>query len=101
MLFWIGISLIVFLALYLSIVGTTTVSHSEIHTSKQKRNYILLIWIFPIIGTFVVIALINRDIKKQAEKAEEKIAPMIKDLADQISLLDAAIQKKKGDKSIH
>lgn len=87
--------------IYLNYTSTQIIQSSQIHTPQKKRNLILIIWLFPVAGTFVALYLINRDIKKNQAKIEKDIAPAIRELADRIRTLEADIQREEKKQKYH
>ena len=55
----------------------------------------MTVWLLPVIGVFIAMLKINKDIKKNREKVEGEIAPAIRELADKLKNLESDIQREK------
>jgi len=102
-LFWIFILIMVIANILLNIMGTNIVRSSEIHDNNKKRNLLIMLWGIPMLGVFVAMIKINKDIKANQQKMEEEIAPAIREMADRLKVLDAdiAMSKAKKNPKIH
>ena len=49
------------------------------------------------LGVFIVIRQINKDIKVNQAKMEEQIAPAIREVADRLKVLDADLSQKRAE----
>ena len=98
--FWIFLAVIVVASVFLNVMGTNIISASHIHDEHRKRVLMVILWGLPILGVFVVIGLINRDIKKNQVKMEEEIAPAIREVADRLKVLDADLSRSVGDNNV-
>ena len=71
------------------------IQSSQIHSPEKKQKLVLIVWSLPILGVFISLFQINKDIKKNREKVEGEIAPAIRELADKLRVLESDIQKEK------
>jgi hypothetical protein len=101
MFIWLLVVIGVIAVVALNIEGAKTVSSSEIHSDADKHKYLLMIWALPIIGTFLAMWLINKDIKKKQDQMEDEIAPAIKELGDRLKKLESGIQQKQNKHKLH
>lgn len=79
----------------MNIMAMNIIKSSQIHEPKRKQKLIILLWAIPLLGVFVVIKLINKDIKENQAKMEDEIAPAIREVADRLKVLDADISQGK------
>ena len=102
-LIWIFIAVIVAANILLNVMGTNIVRSSEIHDNNKKRNLLIVLWGVPLLGVFLAMIKINKDIKANQAKMEEEIAPAIRQMADRLKVLDAdiALSKSKKNPKIH
>ena len=98
---WIFIIVFLVAVVFLDVMGTTIIQSSQIHNQKQKRTLIAIVWGLPIVGVFLAMMRINKDIKSNRKKMEEDIAPAIRELANRIKVLEADISKEQDKKKIH
>ena len=98
-LFWIFLVVIIAACVFLNVMGTTIIKSSHIHDDKQKRILMIVLWGIPMLGVFIVIRQINKDIKKHQAKMEEEIAPAIREVADRLKVLDADLSKSMANKN--
>ncbi|WP_455376517.1 hypothetical protein [Kaarinaea lacus] len=96
--FWIFLTVIVLAYVFMNVMGTTIIKSSHIHDDSRKRVLMTMLWGLPFVGVFVVIRIINRDIKKNQEKMEEEIAPAIREVADRLKVLDADLSRGIANK---
>lgn len=101
MLIWLIAIISVVSVVALNLEGTKTVSSSEIHSDSEKRKYRILIWALPVIGTILVMWLINKDIRKKQIEMENEIAPAIKELGDRLKKLESGIHQKQNNSKLH
>lgn len=95
--FWIFLAIIVIACIFLDVMATTIIKSSHIHDDLRKRNLMIILWGLPMLGVFIVIRQINRDIKKHQAKMEEEIAPAIREVADRLKVLDADLSRSMAD----
>jgi hypothetical protein len=99
------IGLLVFLSVIavvaLNIASGKTVSSSEIHSDAEKRKFLLMIWLLPIVGTMLAMWFINKDIRKSQHEMEDEIAPAIKELGDRLKKLETRIHQKQNNQKLH
>ena len=102
-LFWIFLLPMVAANIFLNIMGTNIIKSSEIHDHNKKRNLLIMLWGIPMLGVFIAMIKINKDIKANQQKMEEDIAPAIRQIADRLKVLDAdiALSKAKKKPKIH
>jgi len=79
----------------LDIMCTNIIKSSQIHNQAQKRKLYAIVWGVPVLGIFISIMRINRDIKLNSKKMEESIAPAIREIADRIKGLEADLQNQR------
>jgi hypothetical protein len=84
--------------IYLNVMSARIVQLSQIHDDQKKKQFTILIWALPVVGVFVVMMRINKDIKNNRKKIDEEIAPAIRQLADQLKVLEADIQQEQQKK---
>ena len=95
--FWIFLAVIIIACVFLDVMATTIIKSSHIHDEQRKRNLMIILWGLPMIGVFIVIRQINKDIKKHQAKMEEQIAPAIREVADRLKVLDADLSRTMVD----
>ena len=98
-LLWIFFAVIFAANIFLNVMGTNIVKSSEIHDARKKRVLLIIIWSIPILGVFIAMIKINKDIKANQVKMEEEIAPAIREMADRLKVLDADIAMSKAKKT--
>ena len=81
--------------IYLNYMSTQIIHSSRIHSPEKKQNLVLTVWLLPVLGVFIAMLKINKDIKKNREKVEGEIAPAIRELADKLKNLEIDIQREK------
>jgi len=81
--------------IYLNYMSTQIIHSSRIHSPEKKQSLVMTVWLLPVIGVFIVMLKINKDIKKNREKVEGEIAPAIRELADKLKNLESDIQREK------
>jgi NADH:ubiquinone oxidoreductase subunit 6 (subunit J) len=96
---WVFATVLVAAVVYLNVMSTRIIRISQLHDARKKKQFIILVWALPVVGVFVVMMQINRDIKKNQKKVEEEIAPAIRQLADQLKVLEADIQQEQQKKN--
>jgi len=96
---WIFLTIIVVACVVLDVVATTIIKSSHIHDDRSKRQLLVILWGLPMLGVFIVIRQINKDIKKHQEKMEESIAPAIREVADRLKVLDADLSRTIAEKT--
>lgn len=96
---WIFGAVLVGAVVYLNVMSTRIIRLSQLHDARKKKQFVILVWALPVVGVFVVMMQINRDIKKNQKKVEEEIAPAIRQLADQLKVLEADIQQEQQKKN--
>lgn len=84
--------------IFMNVMAMNIIKSSQIHEAKRKQNLNIILWALPLLGVFVVIRLINRDIKKNQEKMEDEIAPAIREVADKLKVLDADLSQGRINK---
>lgn len=98
-LFWIFLAVIIAACVFLNVMGTTIIKSSHIHDDSRKRTLMIVLWGIPMLGVFIVIRQINKDIKKHQAKMEEEIAPAIREVADRLKVLDADLSRTMASKN--
>jgi len=96
-LMWMFLALVITAYVVLNIMGSSMIRASEIHEDSKKNKLLLILWGVPVIGVFIVVRQINRDIKQNQERMEEEIAPAIREVADRLKILDADLSRKKSN----
>ena len=81
--------------IYLNYMSTQIIHSSRIHSPEKKQNLVMTVWLLPVVGVFIAMLKINKDIKKNREKVEGEIAPAIRELADKLKNLEIDIQREK------
>lgn len=99
--FWIFLAVIIVACVLMNVMGTTIIKSSHIHDDSRKRVLMIILWGLPMLGIFVVIRIINKDIKKNQAKMEEQIAPAIREVADRLKMLDADLSRGIANKDIN
>lgn len=99
--FWIFVGVFVVAIVFLNGMGTSIILSSQIHDKKQQRKLLAIVWGVPVLGIFLAMMRINKDIKSSRKKIEEDIAPAIRELANRIKMLEADIQNEQGNKNKH
>ena len=94
-LLWVFGAVLVAVIIYLNYMSTQIIESSRIHSPEKKHNLVLIVWLLPVVGVFIAMLKINKDIKKNREKVEEEIAPAIRELADKLKNLESDIQREK------
>jgi len=102
---WLFILILLGAIILLNVMTTNIINSSQLHNAASKRRLLLTVWALPIIGVFVAIQRINKDIKLSKKRMEEDIAPAIRELADRLKGLEADFNLKKasrqGSKKLH
>jgi len=98
-LMWIFLILLLTAYIFLNVMGTGMIKASELHDHNQKTKMIIMLWALPLVGVFMVIRQINKDIKQNQSKIEEEIAPAIREVADRLKVLDADLSRSKLNSS--
>ena len=97
--FWVfGVVLLVAIG-YLNVMSTRIIQLSPIHDDKKKKQFTTMVWALPVLGVFLAMMQINKDIKNNRKKIDEEIAPAIRQLANQIKVLEADIQQEQQKKN--
>lgn len=94
-LLWVFGAVLVVAIIYLNYMCTQIIQSSRMHSPEQKHNLVLTVWLLPVVGVFVALLKINKDIKKNRDKVEGEIAPAIRELADKLKTLESDIQREK------
>lgn len=94
-LLWVFGAVLVAAIIYLNYMSTRIIESSGLHSPEKKQNLILTVWLLPVVGVFIAMLKINKDIKKNREKVEGEIAPAIRELADKLKNLESDIQREK------
>lgn len=81
--------------IFMNIMAMNIIRSSQIHEAKRKQKLIMLLWTIPMLGVFIVIKMINKDIRENQAKMEDEIAPAIREVADRLKDLDADISMGK------
>lgn len=84
--------------IFMNVMAMNIIKSSQIHEAQRKQKLNIILWALPLLGVFVVIRLINRDIKKNQEKMEDEIAPAIREVADKLKVLDADLSQGRINK---
>ena len=92
---WIFLLIVLGAIVMLNVMCTNIIKSSQIHSQKQKNKLLLLVWGVPVLGVFLSILRINKDIKLNRKKMEEDIVPTIRKIADKIKGLEADLQAQK------
>ena len=92
---WVFVAIVIVASIFLNVIGTNIVRSSHIHDENKKRVLLLILWCLPIVGVFVVMLRINKDIKASEKKMEDEMAPAIREVADRLSAMDVKIQARK------
>lgn len=95
--FWIFLLVVVIACVFLDVMATSMIRASQIHDAARKRKLLLILWCLPMLGVFIVVRQINRDIKVNQAKMEEQIAPAIREVADRLKVLDADLSQKRAE----
>ncbi len=98
--FWIFLAVILVAGVFLDVMGTNIIKASHLHDDNRKRVLMVILWGLPILGVFIVMGLINRDIKKNQAKMEEEIAPAIREVADRLKVLDADLSRSISESNV-
>lgn len=96
---WVFSAVLLVAVVYLNVMSTRIIRSSPIHDDVKKKHFILMVWIFPVLGVFLAMMQINKDIKNNRKKIDEEIAPAIRQLANQIKVLEADIQHEQQKKN--
>lgn len=94
------IGVIIIATVFLNVMATNIIKSSEIHEARRKQQLTAILWALPLLGVFIVIRQINKDIKKNQARMEEEIAPAIRQVADRLKVLDADISSGKFNEPI-
>jgi type VI protein secretion system component VasK len=94
--FWMFLAVVIAACVLMNLMGTTIIAASHIHDDSRKRVLMLILWGLPMLGVFVIIRMINKDIKKNQAKMEEEIAPAIREVADRLKVLDADLSSSRA-----
>jgi len=89
---WIFLLVILGAIVLLNVMCTNIIKSSQIHSPKEKNKLFLLVWGVPVLGVFLAILRINKDIRLNRKKMEEDIVPTIRKIADKIKGLEADLQ---------
>lgn len=92
---FIFIGVVIVATVFLNVTAMNVIKSSQIHSEQKKKRLMLLLWGIPLLGVFIVIRQINKDIKQNQVKMEEEIAPAIREMADRLKVLDADLMMKK------
>ena len=98
-LVFIFIGVIAIATVFLNVMATNIIQSSQIHEAQKKKQLIMVLWSIPLLGVFIVIRQINKDIKKNQTKMEEEIAPAMREMADRLKVLDADLRGKASQSS--
>ena len=99
--FWVFMFVVLAAVAFLNVMGTNIIMSSQFHDHDKKKKLLFIVWGVPIVGMFIAMMRINKDIKRERKKMEEDIAPAIRELANRIKVLEADIQHEQDKKSIH
>lgn len=91
---WIFLLVILGAIVLLNVMCTNIIKSSQIHNQKAKNKLLLLVWGVPVLGVFMAIMRINKDIKLNRQKMEQDIVPTIRKIADKIKGLEADLQSQ-------
>lgn len=94
-LIWLFGAVLLVAIVYLNYMCAQIIQSSQIHSAEKKQNLVLVVWLLPVLGVFIALFKINKDIKKNREKVEGEIAPAIRELADKLKTLESDIQREK------
>ncbi|WP_455200559.1 hypothetical protein [Kaarinaea lacus] len=94
-LIWLFGAVFLIAIVYLNYMCTQIIQSSQIHSAEKKQKLVLIVWLLPVLGVFLALFKINKDIKKNREKVEGEIAPAIRELADKLKTLESDIQREK------